>query len=82
MPNYPQYLIKMRLALPANQIEIIDILTRAGAKESQDIEDSWKTGAVANNVVLTPVNSRSASDTSSKIALTCDKPVQQGLLVG
>ena len=70
------------LALRANQIEIVDILTRAGAKESRDDQNLFKIGKGTDKMESTAKNTRNASESSTKISLIFDKPVQQGLLVG
>ena len=70
------------LALRANQVEVFDILTRAGAKESRDVQALSKIGEEVDKTESTPRNVESGSDSSTKVSLTFDKPVQQGLLVG
>ena len=71
------------LALRASQAVIVDILSRAGAKESRDIQVSSNlTDHKSENFLIAPRKHRSTSNTSSKVALTFDKPIQQGMLVG
>ena len=70
------------LALRANQIAIVDILSRAGARESRDIRAMTKVaGKGLDSDTIAPRGKR-ISSVSSKVALTFDKPIQQGMLVG
>lgn len=70
------------LALRANQVENVDILTRAGAKESRDIQSFSEAHEMAHESVPILGDPESAGDQSTKISLTFDKPIQQGMLVG
>lgn len=69
------------LALRANQVEIVVMLARAGAKEGRDIQNIASSTLRVHDEP-TKRKQRSASDAPMKIALTFDKPIQQGLLVG
>ena len=70
------------LALRANQIEIVDILSRAGAKESRDIQAPPKAAGKESDSSTNSPRGERVSSVSSKVALTFDKPIQQGMLVG
>lgn len=74
------------LAVRANQVGIVHLLSKAGAKASRDIEPSPQKPTDEREEDEKQVNaasSRSArSDSRLKVALTFDKPIQQGLLVG
>lgn len=74
------------LAIRTDQIAIVDMLAKAGAKESRDIEIPTRpvTARTKDDHNASPqqTNRPNRSDSRSKIALTFDKPIQQGLLVG
>ena len=70
------------LALRANQITIVDILSRAGARESRDIQTMAKIAGKESDHGTNASRGKRISSVSSKVALTFDKPVQQGMLVG
>lgn len=69
------------LALRANQIEIVDILTRFGAKESRAVQELPKSTDGTDGMDVMPGDVDIESGNLS-ISLTFDKPIQQGLLVG
>jgi len=74
------------LAIRANQIAIVDVLAKAGGKESRNIEIPTRPVTVQtkddHTAELQHPNKLNRSDSRLKIALTFDKPIQQGLLVG
>ena len=75
------------LALRANQATIVNILTRAGAKESRDIETPPRALVTASSEAggshdASSVSRLGRSESRMKIALTFDKPIQQGLQIG
>lgn len=75
------------LALRANQIAVVDILTRAGSKESRDVVPTTPSTPVGNEQraddwsASLPVQGDSGN-IQTKLSLAFDKPIQQGLEVG
>jgi ankyrin repeat protein len=71
------------LAIRANQIAIVNMLSRAGAMESRDIQPVLKATEVRDTAApSSPRKERSTSNSLTKISLTFDKPIQQGMNVG
>ena len=64
------------LALRANQVNIVNTLSRAGALESRDIQGLAKPTEVWNTAApSSPRKERSTSNSLSKTSLTFDKPI-------
>ena len=65
------------LALRANQVPIVDILTRAGCLESRDVDAVEQTLQVQDDLA-----EQEWAVSDEKLSLAFDKPIQQGMEVG
>ena len=73
------------LAIRAGQTTIADLLIRAGAKESRDIgpdATARRKETVAKLQTSATQRSKNSSSALTKVSLTFDKPIQQGMNVG
>ena len=65
------------LVLWANQVAIVDILTRAGCLESREVDSVEQTLQVQNDLA-----EQEWAVSDEKLSLAFDKPIQQGMEVG